>query len=87
MLSKQLLQEWEAAKQSRQQHDAAISILDVSRMHDGVQQQPQSINQDMPLLALNQFTAVKSVWINARTALYGDCGRALSSTTVTKVLA
>jgi len=39
-------------------------------MHYGVEQQPQSVNQDMPLLALDQFAAVKSMWINARAAFF-----------------
>jgi len=35
----QLLQEREHAKQRRQNKNAAIAILDVGRMNDGVQQQ------------------------------------------------
>jgi hypothetical protein len=33
------LQEWEHAEQGRQNKNAAIAILDVGRMNDGMQQQ------------------------------------------------
>jgi hypothetical protein len=38
-IGEQLLQEWEHAEQGRQNKNAAIAILDVGRMNDGMQQQ------------------------------------------------
>jgi hypothetical protein len=35
-------------------------------MHDGVQQQAQRIDQNMPLLALDQFARIKTVRIDVR---------------------
>ena len=38
-VGEQLLQEREHAEQGREDEDTAVAILDVGRMHDGVQQQ------------------------------------------------
>ena len=35
-------------------------------MDDGMQQQAQCIDQNMPLLALDQLAGIKTVWIDAR---------------------
>ena len=64
-VGKQLLKEWKLTEQRRQQYDAAIAILDAGGMNDGVQQQTQSIDQNMPLLALDQFARIEPVRINA----------------------
>ena len=65
-VGKQLLQEWKLAEQRRQQHDAAVAILNAGGMNDGVQQQTQRIDQNMPLFALDQFARIEPVRIDVR---------------------
>jgi hypothetical protein len=48
-----------------QQQDAAIAILDVGGMDDGVQQQTQRIDENMALLALDQLAGIEPVRIDA----------------------
>ena len=48
-----------------EQQDAAIAILDVGGMDDGVQQQTQRIDENMPLLALDQLAGIEPVRIDA----------------------
>jgi len=65
-VGKQLLQEWKLTKQRRQQQDAAVAILHAGGMNDRVQQQTQRIDENMPLLALDQFARIKPVRIDVR---------------------
>jgi hypothetical protein len=65
-VGEQLLQEWKLTKQRRQQQDAAVAILKIGGMNDGVQQQTQRIDENMPFLALDQFARIKSVRIDVR---------------------
>jgi len=64
-VGKQLFEEWELTEQRRQQCDAAIAILNVGGMDDGVQQQTQRVDENMPLLALDQFARIEPVQIDA----------------------
>ena len=64
-VGKQLLEEWIPTEQRRQQCDAAIAILDAGGMDDGVQQQTQRIDENMPLLALDQLAGIEPVRIDA----------------------
>ena len=64
-VSKQLFQEWKLTEQRRQQHDATISVLNAGGMNDGMQQQTQRIDKNMPLLALDQFAGIEPMRINA----------------------
>ena len=59
-------QEWKLTKQRRQQQDAAVAILNTGGMNDGVQQQTQRIDENMPFLALDQFARIKPVRIDVR---------------------
>ena len=59
-------QEWVHAKQGCHHHDAAIAVLDVRRMHDGVQQQALRVYQEMALLALDLLARVEAWAVNAR---------------------
>ena len=52
-VGKQLLKKRKFAEQRGEQQEAPIAILDVGGMDDGVQQQAQRIDQNMPLLALD----------------------------------
>ena len=64
-VGKQLLEEWKLAEQRRQQQDAAIAILNAGGMNDGVQQQTQRIDENVPLLALDQLAGIEPVRIDA----------------------
>ena len=52
-------------RDNRQQYDATIAILNASGMNDGVQQQTQRIDENMPLLALDQLARIEAGWIDA----------------------
>ena len=64
-VGKQLVEEWKPTEQRRQQCDATIAILNAGGMNDGVQQQTQRIDENMPLLALDQFAGIEPVRIDA----------------------
>ena len=64
-VGKQLLEEWKLAKQRGQQQQAAIAVLNVGGMDDGVQQQTECIDQNMPLLALDQLAGIEAMLIDA----------------------
>ncbi len=64
-VGEQLLEEWKLAEQRRQQHDAAVAVLNAGGMHDGVQQQAQRVDENVPLLALDQLAGVEPVRIDA----------------------
>jgi hypothetical protein len=64
-VGKQLLKEWKLAKQRGEQQQAAIAILNVGGMDDGVQQQTERIDENMPLLALDQLAGIKAMRIDA----------------------
>ncbi len=65
-VGKQLLQEGIHPEQGRKQQDAAVAILDVGGMNDGVEQQTQRIYENMALLALDLFARVIAMRIDAR---------------------
>src|SRR5271155_4437800 len=64
-VGKQLLEEWKLAKQRGEQQQAAIAVLNVGGMDDGVQQQTECIDQNMPLLALDQLAGIEAMRIDA----------------------
>ena len=64
-VGEQLLQERIHTKQGRQQQDAAVAILNVGGMNDGMQQQTQRIYQNMALLALDLFARIIAMRIDA----------------------
>ena len=64
-VGKQFLKKWKLAKQRRQQQQAAITILNVGRMDNCVQQQTECIDQNMPLLALDQLAGIEAMRIDA----------------------
>jgi hypothetical protein len=64
-VGKQLRKEWEPTEQRRQLCDSAIAIINAGGMNDGVQQQTQRIDENMPLLALDQFARIEPVRIDA----------------------
>ena len=64
-VSEQCLQEGIHPEQGRKQQDAAVAILDVSGMDDGVEQQTQRIYQNVALLALDLFARIIAMRIDA----------------------
>jgi hypothetical protein len=64
-VSEQRLQERIHPEQGRKQQDAAVAILDVSGMNDGVEQQTQRIYQNVALLALDLLARIIAMRIDA----------------------
>jgi hypothetical protein len=64
-VGKQGLQEGIHPEQSCQQQSAAVAILDVGRMNDGVQQQTQRVYQNVALLALDLLARIIAMQIDA----------------------
>ena len=65
-VGEQFSEKGEQAEQGRQQRKRAVAVLDVGGGDDAVEQQALGIDQDMPLLALDQFARVEAVRIDAR---------------------
>ena len=63
---KQLPEERELSEQGGHQQDATVTVLNVSGSHQCVQQQPQRVDEDVALLAFDQFARIKSMRIDAR---------------------
>ena len=53
-------------EQGRQQRETAVAILNVGGGDDAVQQQALRIDQNMPLLALDQLAGIEAVAVDAR---------------------
>ncbi len=64
-VGEQRLQEGIHPEQCRKQQDAAVAILDVSGMNDGVQQQTQCVYQNVALLALDLLARIIAMRIDA----------------------
>ena len=65
-VGEQFSEKGEQAEQGRQQRKRAVTVLDVGGGDDAVEQQALGIDQDMPLLALDQFARVEAVRIDAK---------------------
>jgi hypothetical protein len=64
-VGEQFPQKGKQAEQCRQQREAAVSILNIAGGDGTVQQQALRIDQNMPLLAINQLARIEAVRINA----------------------
>jgi hypothetical protein len=64
-VGEQFPQKWKQAEQCRQQCEAAVSILNIAGGDGTVQQQTLRIDQNMPLLAIDQLARIEAVRINA----------------------
>ena len=64
-IDKDLLQKWKHAEQGFEDEHAAVAILNIGRMHDGVEQQSLHIYEKMALLALDFLAGVIPRRINA----------------------
>jgi len=62
----QLAQKGELSEQSGQQQHAAIAVLHVGGGNQGVQQQPEPVDQDVAFLALDQLAGVEAMRIDRR---------------------
>jgi len=65
-IDEQLLQKRKHPEQGRHDEDAAIAILNVGRMNDGVKQEAYCVDKNVPLLALDLLARIVAVRINAR---------------------
>ena len=65
-VGEQFRQEGKQAEQDRKQRDAAVAILNVGGSHETFEQQTLRIDQNMTLLALDQFARIETVRIDAR---------------------
>src|SRR5258708_32739588 len=64
-VDEQRLQKWKHADQCRHDESAAIAILDIGRMNNGVEQQAYCVDKNVPLLALD-LSATPSLSLLAR---------------------
>ena len=62
----ELDQEWKSAEQARHQQRAAVAVLDVGGVHDGMHQQALRIDEDVPLLALDLLACIVARRIDRR---------------------
>src|SRR5476651_568677 len=60
------LQKWKHPEQCRHDESAAVAILNVGRMNDGVEQQAYCVDKNVPLLAFDLLARIVAVRINAR---------------------
>ena len=65
-VGKQFFEKGKQIEQRRQEHEAAVAILNVGGGDEAVQQQALGIDQNMALLALDQLARVEAVRIDAR---------------------
>jgi len=91
-IGKELGEEWMQSEHRGEQHDAAVAILDVGGMNNGVQQQAQRIYENMALLAFDllariiarrvdpgpPFSALFTLWLSMMAAV-GLASRSLCS--------
>ena len=64
-VGEQLAQERELPEQGGHHQNAAVTVLNVSGSHYGVQYQTQRIDQEMALLALDQLAGIEAIRIDA----------------------
>jgi hypothetical protein len=64
-VGEQLLQERIHPEQRREQQDAAVAILDIGGMNDGVEQQARRIYENVALLAFDLFARIIAMRIDA----------------------
>ena len=65
-VGKQFIQEWIHSKQGGKQQYAPVTVLDIGRMNDGLEQQTKRVYKDMALLALDLLARVIAMRIDVR---------------------
>ena len=63
-VGKELLQEGIHSEQGRKQQDAAVAVLDIGGMNDGVEQQTQRIYEKVALLAFDLLACIIAMRID-----------------------
>ena len=63
-VGEELFQERKHPEQGRHDENAAIAILNIGRMDNGMKQQAQRVYENMSLLTLDQFTRIEPVRID-----------------------
>ena len=63
-VGKELFQKWEQAEQRRQQKDAAVAVLYIGWMNDGLQQKTKRVYKNMPLLALDLLSCIVAIRVD-----------------------
>ena len=63
-VGKELFQKWEQAEQRRQHKDAAVAVLYIGWMNDGVQQKTERIYKNMPLLTLDFLSCIVAIRVD-----------------------
>ncbi len=64
-VGEQPFQERKHPEQGRHDENAAIAILNIGRMDDGMKQQAQRVYENMPLLTLDLLARIIAGWIDA----------------------
>ena len=64
-IGEELLEKREFSKQGSEDESAAVSVLNVGGMHDGVQQQAYRIDENMPLLAFDLLARIVAMRVDA----------------------
>jgi hypothetical protein len=64
-VGKEFLEKGKQVEQRRQEHEAAVAILNVGGGDSAVEEQALGIDQNMALLALDQLARVEAVRIDA----------------------
>jgi hypothetical protein len=57
-VSKDALDEWEQSPRPAQQLNRSITVLNIGRMNDDIQQETQRVDQDVPLATLDLLARV-----------------------------
>jgi hypothetical protein len=70
-VGEQLLEIGDQAEHRRQQNQAAIAILNIGGDDDAAQEQALGIDENVPLLALDQLARIKAGRIDARSPFFG----------------
>lgn len=65
-VGEQLLEEGIESEQCRQERQAAVAVLNVGGGDEAAQQEALRVDQDVPLLALDQFARVEAMVVDAR---------------------
>ena len=63
-VGEEFLQERIHSEQSGEQQNAAVTVLDIGRMNDGMEQQTQCVYENMALLALDLFARIIAMRID-----------------------
>ena len=64
-IGKEFLQKRKPAEQGSEDQNAAIAVLDIGWMHDGVQQQAYRVDKDVALLTFDLLTRIVARRIDA----------------------